>query len=490
VRPGAGGSPRAATALAVGLLGGGATSTVIGHVLPSPALFWLGVVALVIGTGPVSFAAGLGRWPTWVLGLQSTFFSLLLFGLLAEGLWRVLRDPDPSTIAPIASYEAARRNPALFRSWWNRHVEAFLELPILAPGSVSAPFVLRPGSRAVYHDSEIRINRLGFRGDEISREKGGLYRIFALGESTTFGITMSAGDRPWPEVLEAAIRERFECDAPVQVVNAGVPGWTLANQIARLEREIIPLKPDLIVSYHGYNGFHFFFRELPGMVVQTGDLFVERPSRLWSRLENGLRLWSIRRRYAAIEPLDESVASSLLLETAYAKQYRELVARAGAHDVPVALSTFNMAIDGSSPEEAIRFYEAIFPDARVRERANELHNRLVRELGPLLGVRVVEATPELNGRYRDFYTDIVHFNQAGRERLAQNMLRGLEPFLLAAPRPHCRERAGRSDRLQEPGPGPSGPVGPASSGSQSRSWNPPMRRTVLVRDRMYDQTWG
>jgi hypothetical protein len=62
---------------------------------------------------------------------------------------------------------------------------------------------------------------------------------------------MSAEDRPWPEVLEGAIRERFECAAPVQVVNAGVPGWTLANQIARLEQDIIPLAPDLIVSYHG-----------------------------------------------------------------------------------------------------------------------------------------------------------------------------------------------------------------------------------------------
>jgi hypothetical protein len=102
----------------------------------------------------------------------------------------------------------------------------------------------------------ISINSLGFRGPEISASKDGAYRIVVLGESTTFGMTLQPEDQPWPEVLEQIIRQRLKTRRPVQVINAGVPAYTSTTIFSRLPGEILPLQPDMIISYHGANGFH------------------------------------------------------------------------------------------------------------------------------------------------------------------------------------------------------------------------------------------
>ena len=55
---------------------------------------------------------------------------------------------------------------------------------------------------------------------------------------------------------------------------------------------------------------------------------------------------------------------------------------------------------------------------------------------------MLEATTGLDGAYRDAYIDIAHFTQLGRERLTENLLRGLDPLLAEHPRLHCRDLGG------------------------------------------------
>ena len=105
-------------------------------------------------------------------------------------------------------------------------------------------------------NAPIRINRLGFPGGPSwLTPKGDVYRIVALGASTTFGITLNSDDRPWPELLQEVITERLKPARKVEVVNAGVPGYRLEFNVHRLAPDILPLKPDLIICYHGINGF-------------------------------------------------------------------------------------------------------------------------------------------------------------------------------------------------------------------------------------------
>src|SRR5581483_2815554 len=123
-----------------------------------------------------------------------------------------------------------------------------------APGFIPS-IRLRPNSAGPFFASVVKVNSRGFRGQEIPTDKGDAYRIVALGESTTFGMTMASDDQPWPALLEQIIRDRLHPSRRVEVINAGVPGYDLADNVRRLETDILPLHPDLIISYHGYNGF-------------------------------------------------------------------------------------------------------------------------------------------------------------------------------------------------------------------------------------------
>jgi lysophospholipase L1-like esterase len=266
----------------------------------------------------------------------------------------------------------------------------------------------------------------------------------ALGESTTFGATIRADDRPWPEVLEARIAAELRCDAPVQVVNAGVPGWTLANNLARLRSDILPLGPDLLVSYHGYNGFPFILGGLPSVAVGSAPVVPERPSRLLRQIEAAVRYGWFRRRYRAAQQIDERALDVDLHMTRYADLYTQLAAEARAAGVPLVLASFNMAVDATTPDEVVRFYEPAFPDLRARLLANRLHSRLVREIATSQRIPAIDTSADLDGAWRDAYIDPIHFTQKGRDRLARNVLAGIRPILSDANGCRPRRPAGRA----------------------------------------------
>ena len=126
----------------------------------------------------------------------------------------------------------------------------------------------------------------------------------------------------------------------------------------------------------------------------------------------------------------------------YAGHYERLVGSARRGGAQIVLATFNMAVNAASPEQAIRFYEAIVPDVHARIVANRIHTEIVLDVGRRLGVRTLDTSVGLDGAYRDAYIDIAHFNQLGRERLAAHFLAGLREILATHPRSRCRPRAG------------------------------------------------
>ena len=430
------------TALLAGtiLLAGGLV--VAGYRTDSAVLFYGGLLGMAAAAGPAAFALGHGRWRDGVLvtGI-CVAISILLF-VASELAWRAMEGTRAEgaarrVVARVFSFDAARENPKGFVEFWDRHIEQMKKVSyVMADPRGLNPYVLRPGAKGALHDSEVRINQLGFRGREISVDKGDRFRIIALGESTTFGVTVEPGDRPWPDALEDQIRRGFSCDAPVEVINAGVPGWTLANQRNRMEYDILPLRPDLILSYHGYNGFPWFFGNLPGLPFLPAPQVQPRPSRLLERAEKGWRLRDLRARYA--RGLDRSVLHADVLATPYADEYQRLIRLAGSSGVQLALATFNMAVNESSPEEVVDFYAASFPEVRSAILANQLHSRLLRQLPKPPGVYFIDTAPGLDGEYREHFLDLVHFTQPGRERLAGNILAGIRAILLTHPRLSCR----------------------------------------------------
>jgi len=100
----------------------------------------------------------------------------------------------------------------------------------------------------------IQVNRYGFRSDDFSMpKKANTFRIFAIGESSTFGWKgVNSHKQAWPAQLEKKLRAAYP-DRVIEVINAGVPGYTSVEQRVNYMLRISQLEPDALLIYHGNN---------------------------------------------------------------------------------------------------------------------------------------------------------------------------------------------------------------------------------------------
>ncbi|HEX3716574.1 MAG TPA: GDSL-type esterase/lipase family protein [Verrucomicrobiae bacterium] len=329
------------------------------------------------------------------------------------------------------SYEDARGDPNAFAIWWSRFQDELTRR--LAPGCFetwrgnSPPYRLRPNGRGAFFDSSIFINSRGFRGREIAVPKGNVYRIVCLGESTVFGMTIRKDDKPWPELLERMINDRLKPPRPVEVINAGVPGWSLSSNIKRLRSDVLPLQPDLIISYHGYNGFAMIDDSLPPVWGAAPPPYPKRPLRLAAEIEYRMDLRAFARES---RPSGAPRPSRPPLQTLYADGYRQLIGFARTNHIRLALANFCMAIDEHSDQKLINFYNYCGSSALyTRSGVNSVHSEIVRRLAEANpGVTFIDTHPNLNSDHHKFI-DVVHFTQEGRRQLAENVFAAIRPQL-------------------------------------------------------------
>jgi len=332
------------------------------------------------------------------------------------------------------SYEFAKRDPAGYARWWQYYMSEgpglYRQIFVPDPDGVIA-FYLKPNSRARFCQSDVVVNSLGFRGREIAVEKGNKYRIGALGESTTWGATVGPLDRPWPEALEEFISLRLHPIRPVEVINAGVPSINLRENLHRLEKQILPLKPDLIISYHGYNGFPWLDTALPPVrSTQPPPKYRPRPLKLLADCEYAARMRHYQRAVLAVH--DFSAATPIdPLATEYATHYRRLIEMTRTNGIRLVLATYSMAVNANSDREVAGFYQHIIPSLQRQVKACEVHNALVIELARQHPeIIFVDTRPVLNGHH-EYFIDLMHFTQAGREQMAEMFFAAIKPALEA-----------------------------------------------------------
>ena len=137
--------------------------------------------------------------------------------------------------------------------------EACLRLLDLAPTSGlstvtdrefgKVPGIFAPGRRIVERsipelEHIVTIDSLGYRGADFARSKApGEWRILMIGDSYTFGSYVD-DEATLPALVEAEVRK--SCSRHVTVVNAGLGGSTISDQVRLLERALV-LEPDVVV---------------------------------------------------------------------------------------------------------------------------------------------------------------------------------------------------------------------------------------------------
>jgi hypothetical protein len=105
---------------------------------------------------------------------------------------------------------------------------------------------LRPNSHAsssrTGYRVDYRINSKGLRGRETSHEKpDGVFRIVLLGDSRTFGYGVPI-EKHFSSVLEGWFDR-------VEVINLGVSGYGIDQELLRLRSEGFQYDPDLVITY-------------------------------------------------------------------------------------------------------------------------------------------------------------------------------------------------------------------------------------------------
>jgi lysophospholipase L1-like esterase len=87
-------------------------------------------------------------------------------------------------------------------------------------------------------------NALGLRGHEVAAKTPGELRVLAIGDSFTYGHGVQ-DDEAYPAVLETLLRARGR---DVEVVNAGVPGYSTDQAYTLAVRDGLALAPDLVLA--------------------------------------------------------------------------------------------------------------------------------------------------------------------------------------------------------------------------------------------------
>ena len=136
-------------------------------------------------------------------------------------------------------------------------------------------YVLTPGYsgelvRSEFH-TPFQIGQAGLRGRDPAPLQNNTVRILVLGDSQAwgFGVTDS---QTFSVLLEESLAQRFP-ERDIQVLNAGVPGYGTADQLAFLQTRGKELQPDIVVV----------------QFLSVNDLIENQdPASEWAAIENGM----------------------------------------------------------------------------------------------------------------------------------------------------------------------------------------------------------
>lgn len=274
---------------------------------------------------------------------------------------------------------------------------------------------------------EIRINSLGFRGDEMERVKRpGVIRIACVGASTTFGSQVSTNAASWPSQLQSILSQEYP-DVTIEVVNAGVPGFTLTDSLRNLRHRVLPLEPDLVVVYHANNDIAHDTRALAkrrGLVDLTSPGLLEKLGRYSLMVDLARKNLEIFRGADNSQQTDRLTKIPENLPQRFVSVMDELNRELENNGVRLVLSTFLVKYrrEQSRTEQLknadVAFYYMPWMSIEALLDAMDLYNRAIVNLAHARGIPVVTERESIPADERH-YVDCMHMTDAGSRRLAE-----------------------------------------------------------------------
>lgn len=156
----------------------------------------------------------------------------------------------------------------------------------------SAFFGFEAAANNIWDNGRYTTDRFGFRthpGNGWEEQKGS--RIFAVGESSTFGYGL-ANDQTWAHLLEQRIRAKFH-EADINVVNAGNNAFNALQTLLKYHLRIRPHHPATLIYYGARNDIFGEVASLDASLFMN-DAVLTSPSLLefWAQESAGQNIYA------------------------------------------------------------------------------------------------------------------------------------------------------------------------------------------------------
>lgn len=276
-------------------------------------------------------------------------------------------------------------------------------------------------------DVEFTTNALGFRSPDIAPIPApNELRIAVVGASTVSGAYAKTNSATFPHLLEERLRQAMP-GRSVNVINAGVEGYTVREIDHLVEHAIIPLRPNVVVIYPGFNDMAHICRagsgkanvplqpvaapSLPGWVL-TRELISK----------NTLALRETPVRTAKAD-----------LKTQFPPGYRQsldsMVAKLNANGIKPVLLTVARAFKPGDGEAGKRlattalFYNYCL-DYNGLNEAGSLFNQTIADVAKSHGAALIDLGRMMPSGPK-YFVDAAHFTRAGEELSSKLIYREL-----------------------------------------------------------------
>jgi lysophospholipase L1-like esterase len=308
--------------------------------------------------------------------------------------------------------------------------------PMLVHDPQADILVPRPGYEMKGARLNIKINSLGFRGDEFSRQKPPqTVRIACLGASTTFCAEVSHNHKTWPHRLQEKLAEAYP-GVKFEVVNTAVGGYTATENVKNLTHRVLPLDPDLAIYYEGNNEITKDTRQLAldrGLITSANPRSfantISSYSLLFDLTYKNLTILAGRRKAASAAPATMDRVPPDLPQH-FIGLLDEMRQTLAAKDVPLVLSTFIVKFRRNQPRDVqlanadVEFYYMPWMSIDGLLDAMDTYNQAILDYAAKNHLPVVddrEAVPP----DAEHFSDCMHFVDKGAEAMADRFLRYL-----------------------------------------------------------------
>lgn len=210
----------------------------------------------------------------------------------------------------------------------------------------------RPRLSLIFQGTKLQTNSMGLRNREFAFKKDkNTFRIVCLGASPTLGWGVNQDDA-YPSQLERILKQRYRPGKSVEVVNAGIIGYTSYQGKIFLKNNVLRLSPDVIVVSYLINDLdkYRFYRSNP-----SSDKELKPKNRVLVWFENMLdrsKLYRVFRRVALRlarintklygRPLNVYPQNRRVSIADYKENLREIAAIAGKNGIKVVF--INMSV--------------------------------------------------------------------------------------------------------------------------------------------------